>query len=104
MSQQIKSIKIKFDKYVHETDRAYLVKFMRQEIWLPKKLCRGFAVHGNDMHGVVSIPTFLYERITGETVDGYFDSRYAEADWVITKHKPTKIEPIKPEANADLTR
>lgn len=102
--QQIKSIKIKFDKYVHETPRAYLVKFMQQEIWLPKKLCRGFAVHGNDMHGVVSIPTFLYEKITGETVDEEFNSHYAESDWIVTKHKPEKIEPIKSEANAELTR
>lgn len=102
--QQIKSIKIKFDKYVHETARAYLVKYMNQEIWLPKKLCRGFAVYGNDMHGVVSIPTFLYEKITGTNVDEEFSDNYAESDWIVTKHKPDKIEPIKEQVNAELTR
>lgn len=102
--QVIKSIKIKFDKYVHETPRAYLVKFMHQEIWLPKKLCRGFAVYGNDMHGVVSIPTFLYEKITGETVGEEFNSPHAESDWIITKHKPAKIDAINKQADAELTR
>jgi len=105
MSQQIKSIKIKFDKYVHETDRAYLVRFMRQEIWLPKKLCRGFAVYGNDMHGVVSIPTFLYEKITGTTVDEEFSENHDESDWIVTKHKPAKIEAItNSQPNENLIR
>lgn len=102
--QEIKSIKLKFEKYIHQTSSAYLIKFMHQNIWLPKRLCRGFAVHGNDMHGVVSIPVFLYEKITGNTVDGEFCSSYAETDYIITKHKPHKIQPIKSEANAELTR
>ena len=97
----IKSVKIKFDKYVAETSKAYLVKYQREELWLPKSLCRNFAVHGNDMHGVAEIPSFLFEKITGVNPndEGVDLSDYrAEIAWQVIVKTPAKIEvtEIKP--------
>ena len=91
----IKSVKIKFDKYVAETSKAYLVKYQGSELWLPKSLCRNFAVHGNDMHGVAEIPSFLFEKITGVDPNGEgvdLSDYRAIIAWQVVVKTPTKIE------------
>lgn len=96
----IKSIRVKFDKYKATTDKAWLIEVRNQEIWLPKKLCRNF-ITNNKLGGNVSIPTFLYEKIFGETIT---DDSIVDADYVVTKHKPERKEPLKVVADASLTR
>ncbi|MBN2747361.1 MAG: hypothetical protein JXR34_11605 [Bacteroidales bacterium] len=103
----IKSVKIKFTKYVAETPKAYLVKYNYSEVWLPKSLCRNFAVHGNDMHGVAEITSFLFEKITGvnpnETDKDLCDYN-AVPSWTIEKHVPERIEPKEIQADANLIK
>lgn len=90
----IKSIKIKFDKYVAETPKAYLVKYLSEEVWFPKSLCKNFAVHGNDMHGVIEIPIFLFKKITGKnpnTEDVDLHDYKASIAWQVIVKTPEKI-------------
>jgi hypothetical protein len=86
----IKSIMLRFDKFLHATEKAYLIRIGPAEHWLPKKLCRNF-ITNKKLGGNVSIPPFLYERITGESID---DAPLADADYIVEKHKPARIEPI----------
>ncbi len=86
----IKSIMLRFDKYLHETQKAYLIRVGPTEHWLPKKLCRNF-ITNSKLGGNVSIPAFLYERITGESIE---DAPISDADYIVEKHKPERLEPV----------
>jgi hypothetical protein len=91
----IKSYRLKFDKLLHETLNAYLLKVNNEEFWVPKKLCRKFILN-KKLGGNVSIPSFFYEKI--------FSINEENADCIIIKHKPERIEPIKQTPDASLTR
>lgn len=102
----IKSVQIKFTKYIAETNKAYLVKYQGQEVWIPRSLCRGFAVHGNDMHGVVEIPSFFFEKITGINPNDEYcqlDSYGAKPSWIVEKHKPEKVSFTEKETKPDAS-
>ena len=86
----IKSVMLRFDKFLHDTGKAYLLRVGYTEHWLPKKLCRNLIIN-KKLGGNVSIPTFLYERITGIAAD---DIPHADADFIIEKHIPERKEPI----------
>jgi hypothetical protein len=58
----IKSVNIKFEKLLHDTGKAILVRINREEYWLPKKLCRKLIIN-KKLGGNVCIPTFIAERI-----------------------------------------
>lgn len=90
MPLQIKSVMLRFDKFLHETDKAILIRIHDQEHWLPKKLCRNF-VTNKKLGGNVTVPAFLYERITGITHD---DIPIGDADTIIEHHVPDKVEPV----------
>lgn len=85
-----KLIKVRFDKYSHQTLLAYCVWFRNKQIYLPKKLCFGFGVFGNDLHVWVRIPEWLYREKTGEEPP---EEKY---------HIPRLINPIKTEPDKDL--
>lgn len=58
----IKSVRIQFDKLLHDTGKAILIRIYGQEHWIPKKLCRNL-VTNNKLGGNVCIPTFIAERM-----------------------------------------
>lgn len=97
---EIKSVMLRFDKYLHATDKAYLIRVGNSEHWLPKKLCRNF-ITNKKLGGNVSIPTFLYEKITGIALENIATS---DADYIIEKHIPVKKEPIKTFPDASLIK
>lgn len=83
----VKSAIIKFEKLLHQTDRAYLIQVHNKEHWIPKKLCRNF-ITNKKLGGNVSIPVFLYERITGIPV-GEIDLK--DATCIVEVHVPQKV-------------
>jgi hypothetical protein len=93
----ITSVLLRFDKYLHETERAYLIRVGNTEHWLPKKLCRKF-ITNKKLGGNVTIPSFLYERITGE------QPIEEDAETIIEKHVPKQIEPTDTLPDAELIR
>lgn len=102
----IKSVKIKYDKYVAETSKAYLIIYLNTQVWLPKSLCKNFHIYGNDMHGVTEIPSFLFEKITGcdpNNTDKDLSYWHAEASWIVEKHKPEKINFTEEDTKPDAT-
>jgi len=93
----IKTALLRFDKHLHTTERAYLIRVGITEHWLPKKLCRKF-ITNKKLGGNVVIPTFLYEKITGEL------PTEADAETIIEKHIPVKIEAIETLPDGELIR
>lgn len=100
MERKINRVMLRFDKFLHATERAYLIRIGCLEHWIPKKLCRNF-ITNNKLGGNVSIPTFLYEKITGVEAE---DIPIGDADFIIEKHVPEKIDATKTEPDADLIR
>ncbi len=91
---------LRFDKWLHSTEKAHLIRIHNSEHWLPKKLCRNFVLN-QKLGGNVSVPAFLYERITGgsaESVPEY------DVDIKIETHVPQRIDPVEIEANKNLLR
>jgi hypothetical protein len=97
MKMQIKSVKVQFDKLLGETPAAYLLRFGMEEIWIPRKLAWKMVVN-NKLGGNLVIPTWLYKEKFGEDPDT------SMADTIIEKHTPARIEPIKTDPDASLTR
>lgn len=93
----IKSVLLRFDKHLHSTDRAHLIRVGITEYWIPKKLCHRF-ITNKKLGGNVVIPTFLYERMFGQ------QPAEADAETIIENHVPVKIEPITTTPHAELTR
>ena len=102
--QQIKSVKLRFNKWKHSTQKAHLLVYKGKEVWLPKKLCRDFLIAGNDQHAWATIPSFVFEKITGHNIDeianeiGTLDLKEsfgAIIHTVITHHKPTPVAPVE---------
>jgi len=93
----ITNVMLRFDKHLHTTERAYLIRVGATEHWLPKKLCRKF-ITNKKLGGNVVIPTFLYEKITEEL------PTEVDAETIIEKHIPIKIEAIEILPDAELIR
>lgn len=91
LKAMIKSVMLRFDKFLHATEKAYLIRIGYTEHWIPRKLCRNF-ITNQKLGGNVSIPTFLYQRITGITPE---DIPQSDADYIIEKHVPERKQPIK---------
>ena len=64
----IKSVNIKFEKILHDTGKAILVRINGVEHWIPKKLCRKLIIN-NKLGGNVCVPTFIAERIGFDVED-----------------------------------
>lgn len=92
----VKSVFVRFDKLLHSTPRAHLVKIGEKEHWLPKKLCRKLTVN-KKLGGNVRIPAFLYERM------GYKVTEEV-ADVTVEHHIPEAIMAIKPIVDPELLK
>ena len=99
----IKSIKLRFDKWHHSTEKAHLLTYKGKQVWLPKKLAWDFLVAGNDQHAWATIPAWLFEKITGMNPEdmqeqygtlGMKEHFGAILHTVIEHHKPTPIAPV----------
>lgn len=87
MEFKIKSAMLRFDKYLHATEKAYLLRIGYSEHWLPKKLCRNFILN-KKLGGNVTVPAFLYERITGSPPE------ISDAETIIHHHTPAPLNPV----------
>jgi hypothetical protein len=96
----IKSVMLRFDKFLHATDKAYLLRVGDSEHWLPKRLCRNL-ITNKKLGGNVSVPTFIYERVTGIKAK---DIPMSDADYIIEKHVPAKIEAKETQPNVELLK
>lgn len=85
-------VKVRFDKYSHQTALAYCVWHYGKQIYLPKKLCWDFGVYGNDLHVWCKIPAWLYKEKLGEEP--------SEAEYIY--HIPKDISAKKIEPHKDL--
>jgi|688.fasta_scaffold45299_4 hypothetical protein len=94
---KIAKILLRFDKHLHTTQKAFLIRIGLSDVWLPKKLCSKF-ITNKKLGGNVVIPAFLYERITGKPAP------IEDAQTIIEKHVPVKIELKELPPDAELTR
>jgi hypothetical protein len=88
---------VRFDKLKGETGKAVLLQIGYTEYWFPKKLCFNFILN-KKLGGNMSIPTWLYENIFGQSPSE------DEATEIVVKHIPNKIDAVKIDPNADLIR
>lgn len=79
----IKSVRIKFEKMLHDTGKAILIRVNGSEHWIPKKLCRNLIIN-KKLGGNVCVPTFIIEKIGLNIED-------CEVDFEIIHHKPKKV-------------
>lgn len=92
----IKSVRIQFDKLLHDTGKAILIRIYGNEHWIPKKLCRNLIIN-KKLGGNVCIPTFFAEKMGVVVTDEI-------ADVEIIHHIPEKINKTEIIYNADLFR
>lgn len=90
----VKSVRIKFDKFLHDTGKAILVRLNGAEHWIPKKLCRNLIVN-NKLGGNVCVPTFIAGRI-GLDIDD------CSPDIEVIHHIPGKADKNKIEHDDSL--
>lgn len=92
----IRSVNIKFEKLLHDTGKAILIRIVGQECWIPKKLCRKLIVN-NKLGGNVCVPTFIAERIGLNIND-------CNPDVEIIHHIPETQDKSNVKHDADLFR
>lgn len=85
MSIKIKSVTLEFQRFYHDSGRAILIGYNNNKYWIPKSLCRNLEVY-KKLNGKVSIPSFKFEEITGVAPE------ISDADYIVEKHIPVKIE------------
>jgi hypothetical protein len=100
----IKSIKLRFDKWKHSTERAHLLVYHGKEVWLAKKLCWDFQIAGNDLHAWATVPAWLFKEITGADIDeiyvedgisGLREHYDAMVQTIVEEHVPESISPVE---------
>lgn len=110
---EIKSVKLRFDKWKHTTDKAHLLIYHGKEVWLSKKLAWDFQVAGNDLHAWATIPAWLFEKITSIKAEdaqaqygthGMKEYFGAIVHTVIEHHKPTPIAPVENNSIQELKK
>ena len=102
----VTNVRIKFDKLLGETPRAYLLLFGGKEVWMPSKMCRNFTTN-RKLGGHAVIPSWLYkekfgydpneeELFTGRlTSEAFIHNRPDyEAETIIERHKPNSVDAI----------
>lgn len=101
---EIRKVKIRFEKWKHTTDKAYLVVYRGKEVWLPQSICWNLKVAGNDLHAWAEIPAFKFKELTGhELSDAYKDYGVegmrnlfdAVVNVIVEKHVPERKEPVE---------
>jgi hypothetical protein len=110
---EIKKIRIRFDRYIHQTGKAYLLEYEGKRHWLSKKICWNVMVAGNDLHAWAEVPPFIFKELTGKDIDevakDYGEKELREYFGVIIhtrveKHKPEKVSPVKSNEIKELKR
>lgn len=100
----IKSARIKFDKLLGETPRAYLIRIGSGQHWIPKSMCRDF-ITNKKLGGNVVLPTFIINRIFDVDIN---DTDSFPCDltptWIVEHHTPERHEPIPDNTISDLRR
>jgi len=79
----IKRVRIKFDKLLHDTGKAILIRISNKEYWLGHYMCTDLVVN-KKLGGHVSISV----NICKEKGIYYNEDM---ADYIITRHVPKKI-------------
>lgn len=79
----IKTVRLSFDKFLHDTGRATLIRVGGDEIWIPNKLIKSFTTN-KKLGGHLTIPSFFLEKIE-EKAGRQFD---ANVDTEIIHHIP----------------
>ena len=77
-------LKIKFDKFLHDTGKAILIRINGSEHWIPKALCRN-VITNSKLGGNVCVPTFIAEKMGIEITEDI-------AEITIVQHIPKKKE------------
>jgi len=92
----IKSVNIKFEKFLHDTGKAILVRINGIEYWIPKKLCRKLIVN-KKLGGNVCVPSFIAEKIG-------FNIENCNADVEVIHHIPEAQDKSNIKHDSDLFR
>lgn len=107
----IKTVKVRFNRYICETAKAYHLSYRGNKIWIPKKICWDLIVAGNDLHAWATIPAWKFKEITGNDIDNLYQDygtkglreRFdCQVGTTIEHHIPEKIEPIEDNTISDL--
>ena len=93
----ITTVRIKFDKLLGQTPKAYLLRVNNTEQWFPARFCWNFILN-KKLGGNTVIPTWLYREKFGCEPD------ISDAETIVEKHVPNKVENINTEPHADLIR
>lgn len=110
---EIKTVKVRFNRYICETDKAYHLEYRRKKMWIPKKICWDLMVAGNDLHAWATVPAWKFKEITGNDIEqlykevgtkGLRDRYDCQIGSSIEKHIPEKIEPISDNTIKDLKK
>lgn len=91
----IKAARIKFEKLLGETPRAFLIRLHNGQHWIPKSQCRSF-ITNKKLGGNVILPAWLINKIYDTDInksDKY--EHLITPTWVITHHKPERKEPLE---------
>lgn len=89
----IKSARIKFDKLLGETPRAYFIKFNGKQVWIPKSMSRNF-ITNKKLGGNVVLPAFILNDILGFDINER-ETDLIEPTYIVTKHTPERKEPVQ---------
>lgn len=104
MSQTLKSmisqVMLRFDKFKHETAKAYLIEIGSTEHWLPKRFCRKF-ITNKKLGGNVTVPAWLYEKTTGIAQE---DIPMEDVTVIIEKHIPLPVAPVETLPHQNLVK
>lgn len=80
----VKSARLKFDKLLHDTGKAILIRVNSSDHWIPKSLCRKLTIN-NKLGGHVCLPSFIIERLGINIED-------LDPEIIVTHHVPKKIK------------
>lgn len=86
----IKSARIKFEKLLGETPRAFLLKINNKEHWIPKSQCRNF-ITNKKLGGNVILPTFILNEILECDINKVDCSHFIDKEYKVEHHKPNKV-------------
>lgn len=98
----IKSARIKFDKLLGETSKAYLIRIDGDEHWIPKSQCRRF-ITNQKLGGNVEVSTFIINRMFDIDINIECPD-FVKPTWIVENHIPKKLEPIQDNTIKDLKR
>lgn len=90
MDSVIKSARIKFEKLMAETPKAFLISVKGKEYWIPKSQSKKMIVN-KKLGGNVVLPSFVLNAIIGVDINEVDCSDFIIPEWVVKHHEPKKI-------------